>query len=155
MSKMSWRRRRRSSAQSYSRVTALSLTPSLVASCATATASPKAAQSPLTVIVASMMVTIAPPGEMGGYGGGVGGEGGGEDGLGGGSGGDDGDADGGCVGGGSVGGCEGAGDAAITVPSTWHSPATGWTAFTKASRRRCTEPTTCTSTAAPAAGRRR
>ena len=133
MSKMSWRRRRRSSAQSYSRVTALSLTPSLVASCATATASPKAAQSPLTVIVASMMVTRAPPGEMGGYGGGVGGEGGGEDGLGGGSGGDDGDADGGSVGGGSVGGCEGTGGAAITVPSSWHSPATGWTAFTKAS----------------------
>ena len=34
---------------------------------------------------------------------------------------------------GVAGGCEGAGGAAVTVPSTWHSPATGWTAFTKAS----------------------
>ena len=113
MSKMSWRRRRRPSAQSYSRVTALSLTPSLVASCATATASPKAAQSPLTVIVASMMVTIAPPGEMGGYGGGVGGEGGGGVGDAEGGGGD-GDAEGGggdgeVDGGGGEGGVDGAG----------------------------------------------
>ena len=34
---------------------------------------------------------------------------------------------------GVAGGCEGAGGAAVTVPSTWHSPATGWASFTNAS----------------------